>query len=1000
MATISLGDTLKAPEATPTLNPYKPAPIAPVTSPVNTFYTDKLQSMQQNMAPAPTPIPEAPHPAAPVPTPSPSAEFQVPPQGAANLQSLYGTPAPPASSFKPADVLTELRTQDPATVSAKAYQMDPSYKNFVDYYQQGGAMAKLPEWAQKNFDQFALNTHYRNTVSPERMPDRQVMTVRPDAMRAPDSVLGKAASLVTAVPAIVAGGILDSIDTVLHPLTGQGFTDEDPFNMSRWISKTFTPQSFENNVRTASHELELVGSLMQSNPITALPGTVLSGFAGAADISARGMQGEDVSVGQMLTEAGKQAAFTKIFGPLAKGIPHAPVLGSLMTGGTTAIQRMYNQGVIGGTIAPIATGISGLLDIPFGKDPKEIPMDMLKAIPFGFGTAFIFQGGIEGAKQLPVAIQNWISRAHSPEAQNRATALENDSASEEVMRSGVSARDVVHLQDMTPDERAAAIEVNDTAREIMLDKGSNANLKTVQGRIITDNLSTVGDIQDAAGKELGAIRSSMPTQKTLSTAPGESAFTSWLDRLGISVDPKQNLDMSNSLVDDTGNAFLKRAWSLLPDNQSVSPVQIDKTIQQLNTLMKDVPVSADMSSTRAALFALKDGLRTELIQGLPENLRPQYVQASESYAKAMEVMGGWARILKVRGENNMSVGDLKRMISTGSRDLKAGEIARRLLGNAEGSVMPMFTSLQDLITKNPYTHGEWDGNILNVVKYTDTVEKLLKLQPSTGLSGEVKAAQQAPTSNIKEIVSHLLNLFGKSPQTMFDSMDGYLHHLQANGPVPSADSAAIASDIGKDIDPKAEALNKLLSSVKSPVGENRTVNLKGGMEGTPGIDYAAPPPTPTSIPDAGDHEAVMKYSSDALGTTPDKLVQIVKNAGDNNTTIKAELTKVFGQKFTGLMDRFEEAVMNGDAPIGAADFTDPIRRAVFGDVVLPPVEESFQINKLDASPSAQITAEPELAHISVKDYEAIRKVEQELIKGGMSQVDALSQARTQFLKKP
>lgn len=101
---------------------------------------------------------------------------------------------------------------------------------------------------------------------------------------------------------------------------------------------------------------------------------------------------------------------------------------------------------------------------------------------------------------------------------------------------------------------------------------------------------------------------------------------------------------------------------------------------------------------------------------------------------------------------------------------------------------------------------------------------------------------------------------------------------------------------------------------ESPLGKSRPGNVAIPMRK---FDFS-------KIPDAGNAKAVLDYSAKALNTTPKELASIVKAAGNDVAAIEQALMQKFGQT---VMEYMAAAEQSGN--LGAVDFFDPIRRAIF-----------------------------------------------------------------------
>jgi hypothetical protein len=81
----------------------------------------------------------------------------------------------------------------------------------------------------------------------------------------------------------------------------------------------------------------------------------------------------------------------------------------------------------------------------------------------------------------------------------------------------------------------------------------------------------------------------------------------------------------------------------------------------------------------------------------------------------------------------------------------------------------------------------------------------------------------------------------------------------------------------------------------------------------------------------GSTDAELQATAKRFGTSPENLEAIVRGAGTDLDNIEAALRQNFGTAYDDAIKAATEAVEKGDAPMGALDIADPLRKAVFGD---------------------------------------------------------------------
>lgn len=109
--------------------------------------------------------------------------------------------------------------------------------------------------------------------------------------------------------------------------------------------------------------------------------------------------------------------------------------------------------------------------------------------------------------------------------------------------------------------------------------------------------------------------------------------------------------------------------------------------------------------------------------------------------------------------------------------------------------------------------------------------------------------------------------------------------------------------------------------------------------GREGIDRPSRPPNPDDVkplseynPENAMDTLTLQKTADQLGTTTEKLREVVEEAGSDVNDIGAALQKNF-PKYDELMAQIQKGIDDGDLPIGAVDIADPLRKSVFGRTV-------------------------------------------------------------------
>ncbi len=310
--------------------------------------------------------------------------------------------------------------------------------------------------------------------------------------------------------------------------------------------------------------------------------------------------------------------------------------------------------------------------------------------------------------------------------------------------------------------------------------------------------------------------------------------------IGVNIDDAGNISVGNRTVPKEATGYLTEAWSLLPDEQQTSPQNIDAIRSKLGKIIGEIPNDPQFGSTRNAIGALYHGLGDQIQASLPPELAQQFKDANGTYSDALDILHSWSRQLRTKDDfKPLSVSDVKNLLSTGDRATKIGNVARRLLGNAEGMYMPAFNSLQGFVNTNKFVPPEAaaeDVNIFNLAKYTDTVEKVLKLQNPTSLAGEVKGATVSKGGPVASTWSTIKSVFAPTAWSQFQAMDRYLNVV---GSAPAAEAAsgniaAEAQNYQQNQDAQAQKMQQSMQFLKNAgdaeqlAPEEKATGLIGG----------------------------------------------------------------------------------------------------------------------------------------------------------------------------
>lgn len=901
---------MSALDSLPSLNPYTPMKVTAAQTPVSTFAQKKMEALQANVAAAtppssysvglenpPTPI-DAGRPlgAAMGATETSGLANAYRPGGAAmgatetaglanssifghTEPSLVSNPshdnsliptahamdAPQQQPLTKEEINQALQAKDAATVSARAYAIDPAYKAFVDHYQ-GGAIASLPSVYQKNFDDFALRTHYM--LPEERTSDMQALGFQAlaERKRAPGSWLtpkgfvqniASHAAALTALPGatlagmgrelidpnrLTLGDFAHSLHNIFNAATGQTLTPEKkaPLYAEGYAKKTaealepLTGASYDTLIQKAAGDAGLI-SLFLAPPLAPL---VAAAGGGAAEASRQDQEGETPSLGAIAEQGTKQGVLTYAAGKL---IPYVKV----PFGGSTALQRIANRSVAAVEMGTPISAASNTYEAARGRQtPGQALANTLESIPSSATTGALFQTGIEAKNFGTAAFHSYMASRQSVPEVNYQEAVQSDPRAAGAMNKGANASDVRMVQRFNPDEVEAAAKIGGIAKESSYDKLNRGTVWQVPGEVALEKLQAVTSAQDQAGKTLGAIRTRMSSDPTLQTSSYEEPFVQAAGEIGLTVNDAGNMVAEEGFQQPPAAIRVAKAWALLPDSDMASPQQLDSARSEIGKMLGKIPATSDNGGIRYALGALYHDLGESIVSTLSAQDASSFQQASGTYKNSITILDAWGNQLRTKADTGpLSPKQVKDIINTGDRAERAGLVARRLLTRVgEGQYLPAFDTLDKFVETDPYA-SQTDttrASSFNLAHYAGTVESALKLNPSKSAEGIIDKVTGGKSAGfvskipiVGGIVSALRGNLGTTAWSSFLALDEYVHLRQGapSDALPAGDIQAGAQAYAAREHQKADALRAASTLIQNGSdAEHRLTHLTGPAE--------------------------------------------------------------------------------------------------------------------------------------------------------------------------
>jgi hypothetical protein len=420
------------------------------------------------------------------------------------------------------------------------------------------------------------------------------------------------------------------------------------------------------------------------------------------------------------------------------------------------------------------------------------------------------------------------------------------------LRRSVADDRVVDLfETLTPEETLVTQRLVDQAKLKQKDITTNTqHPKVIAGEELLKPVQYIIDTRRNVGSELGEMRKQLDTRKNINT---NSAFRNFHQSLknnyGVEFDTQGNIVPGVGTLARTDIPEIQKLYDEMRSKTFASQREIDQFLQRT---LKDF----DLKQAREQTFSdevtrIAEQARSEMRQLMPA----QYNALSTEYARLSKPLTDMIKLLGYKGD----------LDALTAKDLKAGEVGMRILGNAADRPQSVIDSVVNTAEGNGYSSNV---NLNNIVAIADQLESLYDITPNRSLSGQVTGAVEnsnaigamgdAATMNIGGLYNRAMQSRATQREVQ-DMLDAY---IQSKLSTPSGATAARA--VTPETEAQALNLSKRLNeSSQSSVPEYLRNNPQGGfMSGGSIIPQRITPVSVAKKMDDKDFDAIAVIAED------------------------------------------------------------------------------------------------------------------------------------------
>ena len=321
---------------------------------------------------------------------------------------------------------------------------------------------------------------------------------------------------------------------------------------------------------------------------------------------------------------------------------------------------------------------------------------------------------------------------------------------------------------MTPEELLVTQRLVDQAKLKQRDITPNTqHPKVIAGEELLKPVDYIITTRKQVGADLGELRKQLDATKNINTNSAFRNFHQYLkSNYSVQFDTQGNIIPGAGTLARSDVPEIQKLYDELRGKTITSQRDIDQFLQRS---LKDF----DLRQAREQTFSddvprIAEQARRDMRQLMPE----QYNALSTQYAQLSKPLTDMVKLLGYKGD----------LDALTAKDLKAGEVGMRILGNAADRPQSVIDDVVNTASANGYSSNV---NLNNIITIADQLESLYDITPSRSLQGQVSGAIEgsnaigamgdAATMNIGGLYNRAMQSRA-SQQEIRDAFDAYIQY--------------------------------------------------------------------------------------------------------------------------------------------------------------------------------------------------------------------------------
>lgn len=264
-----------------------------------------------------------------------------------------------------------------------------------------------------------------------------------------------------------------------------------------------------------------------------------------------------------------------------------------------------------------------------------------------------------------------------------------DTKANEAIKSGIADQDVAFIKNASPEDKKIFDKAMKVAEQASKDKTYSRQPIEQAGKILIDQADTVEGARQKVGQELGTLRAKLGDTPVTVTDTAD-IFYKDLDDAGIKV-TKDGLDFNNSKY-----ANVPKVQKIIESvHKRIAGLGDETNVKSVDMLRQQLGTEVDLETLEGNLDKSAKRILQKVYGGLGDNISyidTDYAELSNEYSKLSSAMDYFQRALGKDFE-----------ATNIDSSLRAGEVGRRILGNASSRPLSIVENIQDLARQYGYS---------------------------------------------------------------------------------------------------------------------------------------------------------------------------------------------------------------------------------------------------------------------------------------------------------